>query len=383
MPRGPSDAPLALPSLTDDPSERRRLLNVLAQRRYRNRKRARLATLESQLQNSSNDTASVTASSIPEDEDETQVQDLSSNFEPEIGNFLDPNSIEFNDADTGSPQSRLPHHLSFDSSALTGLDQSFTPSLSLDFGLGSLNGIDPTGFGMSEGDFSLAQEYPDQAQSSSEATQDNPFHPSRGSSSSTGERRAPTRNMLSAPDSFADETFINAPELSLLHAHSTIVQRIQLYGCKIELWNLHSTSPFYQLHNPPLPTSPLLPSNYHPTPLQKRFKHHPVLDLLPWPSVRSRILYVLNLLPVDMRPPVAREDNMANVIMRLILDMKDSVGGIRVQGTDPFDETNWELGQQFFENWWWAFDINVVRNSNLLRRRRGEGVLRLGTGEQA
>ena len=74
---------------------------------------------------------------------------------------------------------------------------------------------------------------------------------------------------------------------------------------------------------------------------------------------------------------------MANVIMRLILDMKDSVGGIRVQGTDPFDETNWELGQQFFENWWWAFDINVVRNSNLLRRRRGEGVLRLGTGEQA
>lgn len=56
--------------------------------------------------------------------------------------------------------------------------------------------------------------------------------------------------------------------------------------------------------------------------------------------------------------------------------MKDAGGGLRVWGQDPFDEGNWEVGQRFFELWWWALDAGIVERSNELRKGRGEDVLR-------
>jgi hypothetical protein len=75
-----------------------------------------------------------------------------------------------------------------------------------------------------------------------------------------------------------------------------------------------------------------------------------------------------------MRPPAAR-DPLA--LMQLIFDMDDSAEGFQFAGAEAHKETNWEVGQAFFTNWWWALDRTVVENSNLLRAKRGAEKLRL------
>jgi hypothetical protein len=64
-------------------------------------------------------------------------------------------------------------------------------------------------------------------------------------------------------------------------------------------------------------------------------------------------------------------------LMQVIFDMDDSAEGVRVTGSEMYKEGNWEIGQAFFANWWWALDRSVVENSNTLRRKRGADKLRL------
>lgn len=65
-------------------------------------------------------------------------------------------------------------------------------------------------------------------------------------------------------------------------------------------------------------------------------------------------------------------------LMRFVNDLDDSAEGLRVYGEDRSDYNNWEIGQQVFDNWWWAFDVSIVVNSNKLRARRGAPRLMLG-----
>ena len=180
------------------------------------------------------------------------------------------------------------------------------------------------------------------------------------------------------PLSFNDEAYVTTPGLSVIRAHVTILQRMHQNGGKIDVWDPFSVSPFYQSDTPsvsPPPVAATLPDNYHPTALQKAVKHHPVLDLLPWPSVRSRILHILTL-PQEVRPQRAKGD-MPSVTMQLMFDMKDAGGGLRVWGSNPFDEDNWEIGPLFFQKWWWALNSEIVKRSNQIRTQRGEDILRL------
>ena len=185
-----------------------------------------------------------------------------------------------------------------------------------------------------------------------------------------------------ATDAFAfnDEAYVTIPGLSVVRAHVTILQCMHRNGAKIDIWNPFSISPFYQSGAPsvsqsPPPLAATLPDNYQPTALQKTVKHHPLLDLLPWPSVRSRILHILTL-PQETRPQRAKGD-MPSVMMQLLFDMKDAGGGLRVWGSNPFDEENWEVGPVFFQKWWWALNSEIVKRSNQIRTQRGEDVLRL------
>ena len=63
--------------------------------------------------------------------------------------------------------------------------------------------------------------------------------------------------------------------------------------------------------------------------------------------------------------------------MRLVSDMEDgageNAGGIRVWGSGPLDGENWEVGQGFFDVWWWVLGWGIVKRSNVWRRKRGEG----------
>jgi hypothetical protein len=189
----------------------------------------------------------------------------------------------------------------------------------------------------------------------------------------------PPDDTVTDPFSFNDEAYVTTPGLSVIRAHVTILQHMHRNGGMIDVWDPFSVSPFYQsgaASASPLPlAASSLPDNYHPTALQKAVKHHPVFDLLPWPSVRSKILHILTL-PMEVRPQRARAD-MPSVTMQLMFDVKDAGGGLRVWGSNPFDEDNWEVGPVFFQQWWWALDSKIVKRSNQIRTQRGEDPLRL------
>ena len=144
-----------------------------------------------------------------------------------------------------------------------------------------------------------------------------------------------------------------------------------MLDCTDSIWDLT----FLRVLNPSTLTNSttILPPNLRPTEAQQRVPHHPIFDIFPWPSVRTKFIFVFSQ-PVQMRPPIAR-DPMA--LMQLFYDMDDSSEGLRVSGSDWCSESNWEIGQAFFKNWWWVLDREVVDHSNTLRRKRGADKLLL------
>lgn len=144
-----------------------------------------------------------------------------------------------------------------------------------------------------------------------------------------------------------------------------------MLGCELSIWDPNASRVFDtgQLQLP----VPTLPSSLEPTEVQKRIPHHPIFDILPWPSIRTKLICVFAQ-PPELRPPAAR-DPLA--LLHLLYDMDDPAEGFRIAGADALDAGNWEVGQAFFRNWWWALDRSVVENSNVLRRKRGADRLRL------
>jgi hypothetical protein len=192
---------------------------------------------------------------------------------------------------------------------------------------------------------------------------------------------------------FPDDRILEVPSLTLLNAAVKVAQRLNLNNL---IWDFTAVSPFYNpessnnsISSPPsLPpvlstsaTSPAssvdlteLPSHLRPTRTQRMIAHHPIIDLLPWPSTRDKLIQVFHL-PVSLRPPTA-QDPMG--LLRLVYDMEDGGGeGMRIIGDDPFEPSVWEIGQVVFERWWWAFEISVVERSNRARGNRGERILSL------
>ena len=293
-----------------------------------------------------------------------------------------------------------PLDASLDPSRLVADQLSFPPSQSFQ-GCTTVSTIDPS-FWVALGDANSSPEVGGVAlESQAEEHSDRPspeyswnagstsVSPSSGSSSHQYSDAQSSHNQPSAKSrsfqtpaatneaqDFADEEFIRIPELSLIKAHSAIIQCLKKLGHKIDVWNANSVSPFFrQDQQASIPPNTLLPAHYYPSPAQQQIKHHVAIDLLPWPSVRNRMLSVLDL-PEEARPERARDD-YANVTTRLVLDMKDHKGGLRVWGSDPFNGNNWEVGQLFYERWWWAFPEEIIENTNALRKIRGEEALRL------
>jgi hypothetical protein len=95
--------------------------------------------------------------------------------------------------------------------------------------------------------------------------------------------------------------------------------------------------------------------------------HHPVIDLLPWPNVRDRILLLLSL-PDEARPSTVTGPLG---VVQLVYDLEDAAEGMRIWGNDPCEPSSWEVGQVLFERWWFVFDREVIEQSNYWRRLRG------------
>ena len=200
---------------------------------------------------------------------------------------------------------------------------------------------------------------------------------------------------------FPDDRLLEVPSLTLLNAVLTVALRLNVAD---RLWDTSAMSPFYIGSGSPSPTAPAMdtpsssssygmaeltrdlyssellpdlsgiPAHLRPTSTQRLIPHHPLLDLLPWPSTRDRLIQVFNV-PPYLRPPVAR-DPLGMV--RLVYDMEDPGGeGLSLSGQDPFDPRVWVIGQVMFDGWWWAFEANVINECNQFRRERGKDVLSL------
>jgi hypothetical protein len=343
----------------DDPAERRRILNIQAQRRYRQRKRSRLRELESLAQLSVQKTTSGTECG----------QSSTSSDNQNFTNFYQAPELAGTTGYLNSnPQSDLLAETviqeleSFEAGAYPADDFSFPAG-----GGESLQDV-PTSI-----DFeSLMLEFDNQ---------NSTFIPSISSNEPPAD---PGASSLSAPDqisrpnaAFADY-LITIPGISCIRAHVEIFKVMHGPDFRLELWNPQALSPFALPGPNNVDQTASKPSHYppefHPTALQRTIQHHPVLDILPWPSFRDKFLYVMTL-PDDFRPQIMR-GTMASAMMQMMVTMKDAGGGLRVWGSNPFDIDAWEIGQLFYTNFWWAIDHDIVANSNELRLQRGENVLR-------
>lgn len=151
----------------------------------------------------------------------------------------------------------------------------------------------------------------------------------------------------------------------------------------------HLWTPSY-LHIVPQhsPAVAALPANLHPVGVQLTIPHHPVLDLLPWPSVREKLICMFSM-PSMFRPVVAQEEDdgdpldlfggvvkQSTAVVKLLQDLDDlqDGGGVRVHGdafTCELHEEAWEVGDAFYRNWWWCLDQRIIAASNTRRKERG------------
>ena len=163
------------------------------------------------------------------------------------------------------------------------------------------------------------------------------------------------------------DTIMNVPILKTLQCFADWARTI---GC-LELLFSHDASILWTIQSPAIPS---LPSNMQPTVVQLNIPHHPILDILPWPSVRTKLIYAFSL-PMEQRPGVARTE-MA--LIQLAYDIEDEKDGFIVHG-DGRKTEDWEVGSLFLKNWWWALDGGVVETSNSWRAARGQRQLRMNS----
>ncbi|KAI9283737.1 hypothetical protein BC943DRAFT_327579 [Umbelopsis sp. AD052] len=101
----------------------------------------------------------------------------------------------------------------------------------------------------------------------------------------------------------------------------------------------------------------MAPDIFKPSQLQLTIAHPTVIDIIPWPSMRDRI--IVNLCAIDIEK-----------------FMDDIHEHCRVWGGDPLFTQGWEIGPVFFQKYWFLCDKEMVKTSNFWRRQRGESYLR-------
>ncbi|CAO2655766.1 Nn.00g045690.m01.CDS01 [Neocucurbitaria sp. VM-36] len=341
--------------------DRKRVLNVLAQRRYRQRRREKIAALEAQ------------AKGIPSPSDALQHNDEQTeadlDFSTDSCSDLRLEGVGVVEEITRMPPQEGLHMFDFDQ--------------------------DPFGLSLMQ-DFNSFPGLPS---------------PIPSTPSPAYNRQSPSLPPLQFPLA-PDGAILSIPILSAIRTFASIAVALDV---ATHIWD-----PCY-LHVLPQsnPALASLPINLHPVAAQHTIPHHPVLDLLPWPSVREKLICMLSM-PSAFRPPVAQEDDddldhlsafvpvsldplrspsshdsprmfsgdggikQSGAIVRLVQDLDDfrDGGGVRVHGnTSTWSEGNelveeaWEVGDVFYRKWWWCLDQRVVEASNRRRGERGLGRL--------
>lgn len=154
---------------------------------------------------------------------------------------------------------------------------------------------------------------------------------------------------------------VQNPEVPMMKLMTISFHIAGLLGCMDTLWD----DKFTWTVDPHMCAN--LPAAFQPTQAQLSIPHHPLFDLIPFPSTRSKLICVFAM-PSEMRPPNAKGD-MA--IMGVVHDLEHDTEGLRASGGDGFREEDWEVGEAFAKHWWWALDRETIRRSNEMRLQRG------------
>ncbi|KAH7068724.1 hypothetical protein FB567DRAFT_599113 [Paraphoma chrysanthemicola] len=278
--------------------DRKRVLNVLAQRRYRQRRRERIAALEAKA---------VRSSSPPDDQNVEEAY-------PVVVNLDQGAEAEGVAVETFDEMPVFPGE--------------YTPSM--DFGSDA--------FDLSLLEFThLPSPLP----------------------------TTPSESPLSVP---RDGTVLSVPILAAIRAFGTVAVALDVVA---HLWD----PTYMHVLSPSAPSIASLPANLHPVPAQLTIPHHPLLDLLPWPNVREKLICMLSM-PSAFRPPVAREVDeddetcqaftfiaagqhgavkQSTAIVQLVQDLDDlqDGAGVRVHG----NSTTWGEGNELTEDAWEVGDL--------------------------
>ncbi|EXJ64778.1 hypothetical protein A1O7_01116 [Cladophialophora yegresii CBS 114405] len=362
--------PLAIPEPGEDAAERKRVLNVLAQRRYRQKRKEHIRKLEAKA---------VVADQPQEPPQLNGSKDHRALQEPPQSNgFNDPRALQ----DVAEKTSSNIQHQQCPFAAAHLYVPDDGQVLPDDFNLAAQTLVSP-------GDPFSNILLDDQALWDTSillpSLPSTPLSTSRHSSTDESETWSltPAAAAKSPPQlqppalaanggmaySFPDEAYLEMTELNLLRGLMAIAKRLNVHDT---VWSLTAQSPFA---NPAAATAIAefnhLPVNLRPSLLQLTVPHHPIIDLLPWPSTRDRMIKILAQ-PPEFRPPSAASP-MA--LLDFVYDVEDSAEGVRVSGDDPYSANNWEVGEKVFKSWWWVFDKDIIMRSNELRASRGAPLL--------
>ncbi|QKD56903.2 uncharacterized protein FOBCDRAFT_138649 [Fusarium oxysporum Fo47] len=138
-----------------------------------------------------------------------------------------------------------------------------------------------------------------------------------------------------------DSHFIVLTDMTACAALAVIAQRLDL-DCQIR--------PGFHIRA----STQNLPSPITPTQLQRSVPHRSYLDMLPWASLRDRLLKSLSVINED----------------EFMLEMRN--GNLRIWGTVPWEPMGWEVSKEFAKRWWFLMDNGILQTTNFWRSQRGE-----------
>lgn len=117
---------------------------------------------------------------------------------------------------------------------------------------------------------------------------------------------------------------------------------------------------------PPVSGQPSLPTDLHPTALQKAITHHSWLDLFPIPRMRDNILRVINSGAYD-------EDVLCDTLCCDLLKFDSDTNAAFVVWGESWDAAGWEFGAEFFAKWGVLLQgcPEVLETTNYWRQKRG------------
>ncbi|PWN95386.1 hypothetical protein FA09DRAFT_332272 [Tilletiopsis washingtonensis] len=123
-----------------------------------------------------------------------------------------------------------------------------------------------------------------------------------------------------------------------------------------------------------------VPRNMWPTKLQLSVPHPTIIDALPWPAVRDRLIAASSSGMICIK--TAKSDAVKGGACEGWHNTAFCVHGAEPE--DNFDEACWEVAEDYAMKYWFLFDEATMRTTNRWRRARGVAPIRLpGTGAGA